>query len=83
MIRSHVLICGGTGCTSSGSQKIREHLEGLQRQMYEQMLEMEQDAVGWRMELPSGRTRPTGRRTRSGPVPAGTIDRVLPGKRSE
>ena len=27
MIRSHVLICGGTGCTSSGSQKIREHLE--------------------------------------------------------
>ncbi len=24
MIRSHVLICGGTGCTSSGSQKIQE-----------------------------------------------------------
>ena len=22
MIRSHVLICGGTGCTSSGSMKI-------------------------------------------------------------
>ena len=26
MIRSHVLICGGTGCTSSGSQKVRERL---------------------------------------------------------
>ena len=27
MIRSHVLVCGGTGCTSSGSAKIRERLE--------------------------------------------------------
>lgn len=27
MIRSHVLICGGTGCTSSGSSGIRERLE--------------------------------------------------------
>lgn len=27
MYRSHVLVCGGTGCTSSGSQKIRERLE--------------------------------------------------------
>ncbi|MEG1525331.1 MAG: NADH-quinone oxidoreductase subunit NuoF [Clostridia bacterium] len=27
MIRSHVLICGGTGCTSSGSPAIRAHLE--------------------------------------------------------
>ena len=27
MIRSHVLICGGTGCTSSGSIKIREAME--------------------------------------------------------
>ena len=25
--RAHVLICGGTGCTSSGSQKIRERLD--------------------------------------------------------
>ena len=24
MIRAHVLICGGTGCTSSGSNKIQE-----------------------------------------------------------
>lgn len=24
MIRSHVLICGGTGCTSSGSVAVRE-----------------------------------------------------------
>ena len=27
MIRSHVLICGGTGCTSSGSTKIHEAME--------------------------------------------------------
>lgn len=27
MYRSHVLICGGTGCTSSGSRRIRECLE--------------------------------------------------------
>ncbi|MBQ4601424.1 MAG: (2Fe-2S) ferredoxin domain-containing protein, partial [Clostridia bacterium] len=27
MIRSHVLICGGTGCTSSGSGKIQAALE--------------------------------------------------------
>lgn len=31
MIRAHVLICGGTGCTSSGSQDIqkafRENIE--------------------------------------------------------
>ena len=26
MYRSHVLICGGTGCTSSGSQQVRERL---------------------------------------------------------
>ena len=26
MIRSHVLICAGTGCTSSGSAKVREAL---------------------------------------------------------
>ena len=27
MYRSHVLVCGGTGCTSSGSQKIMERLK--------------------------------------------------------
>ena len=27
MYRSHVLVCGGTGCTSSGSAKIRERLQ--------------------------------------------------------
>ena len=27
MIRSHVLVCGGTGCTSSGSVNIRLALE--------------------------------------------------------
>ena len=26
MYRSHVLICGGTGCTSSGSQAVKEAL---------------------------------------------------------
>ena len=27
MIRTHVLICGGTGCTSSGSLALKETLE--------------------------------------------------------
>ena len=27
MYRSHVLICGGTGCTSSGSERIIEAME--------------------------------------------------------
>ncbi|MDP4108974.1 MAG: NADH-quinone oxidoreductase subunit NuoF [Bacillota bacterium] len=27
MVRSHILVCGGTGCTSSGSQKIIKSLE--------------------------------------------------------
>lgn len=27
LYRSHVLVCGGTGCTSSGSQKIIDELE--------------------------------------------------------
>ncbi len=27
IVRSHILVCGGTGCTSSGSQKIIEHFE--------------------------------------------------------
>lgn len=27
MYRSHVLVCGGTGCTSSGSQRIIDKLE--------------------------------------------------------
>ena len=25
--RKHILMCGGTGCTSSGSREIKEHLE--------------------------------------------------------
>ena len=29
MIRSHVMICGGTGCTSSGSLKIQEEFARL------------------------------------------------------
>ena len=32
MIRSQVLICGGTGCTSSGSEKIQDAFEaGIQK----------------------------------------------------
>ena len=27
MYRSHVLVCGGTGCTSSGSQQIQDLLK--------------------------------------------------------
>ena len=27
MYRSHVLVCGGTGCTSSGSQQIMDTLK--------------------------------------------------------
>ncbi len=33
MYRSHVLVCGGTGCTSSGSQKIIEKLEAEIKKM--------------------------------------------------
>ncbi|MCC8073492.1 MAG: NADH-quinone oxidoreductase subunit NuoF [Clostridiales bacterium] len=29
MVRSHVMICGGTGCTSSGSKKIQEEFKRL------------------------------------------------------
>ncbi|MBQ8641398.1 MAG: NAD(P)H-dependent oxidoreductase subunit E, partial [Clostridia bacterium] len=29
MIRSHVVICGGTGCTSSGSMKLHDKLEAV------------------------------------------------------
>ena len=27
MIRSHIMICGGTGCTSSGSKKIQDEFK--------------------------------------------------------
>ena len=27
LVRSHVLICGGTGCTSSGSQTLMDEFE--------------------------------------------------------
>ena len=33
MYRSHVLVCGGTGCTSSGSAKIIEAFEDEIRQV--------------------------------------------------
>ena len=35
MIRAHVLCCGGTGCTSSGSPKIQEI---IQQEMERQVL---------------------------------------------
>ena len=38
MIRSHVLICGGTGCTSSHSQEV---IEKLAEQLKEKGLEEE------------------------------------------
>lgn len=38
MVRSHILICGGTGCTSSGSASIRE---ALAEQLKEQGLDEE------------------------------------------
>ncbi|MCD8278693.1 (2Fe-2S) ferredoxin domain-containing protein, partial [Enterocloster citroniae] len=38
MYRSHVLVCGGTGCTSSGSPKI---MEALQNEIKKQGLEEE------------------------------------------
>jgi NADH:ubiquinone oxidoreductase subunit E len=27
LVRAHVLVCGGTGCTSSGSKKVQEVLQ--------------------------------------------------------
>ncbi len=43
MIRSHVLICGGTGCTSSGSAALREKLaEELKRKDLEEEVKIVQ-----------------------------------------
>ncbi len=42
MYRSHVLVCGGTGCTSSGSQKI---IEKLNEELKAQGLEKEVSVV--------------------------------------
>ena len=36
MYRSHVLVCGGTGCTSSGSQRIRDRLETNLLELYQE-----------------------------------------------
>ena len=33
MYRSHVLVCGGTGCTSSGSEKIIDALKDELKKM--------------------------------------------------
>ena len=38
MYRAHVLVCGGTGCTSSGSQKV---IEALERELKKNGLEKE------------------------------------------
>ncbi|MBO4288491.1 MAG: NAD(P)H-dependent oxidoreductase subunit E, partial [Lachnospiraceae bacterium] len=42
MFRSHVLVCGGTGCTSSGSLKV---LEALQAELAKQDLDKEVSIV--------------------------------------
>ena len=42
MYRSHVLVCGGTGCTSSNSQKI---IESLNEEIQKQGLENEVKVV--------------------------------------
>ena len=42
MYRSHVLVCGGTGCTSSGSQKI---IATLQNEIDKQGLSTEVQVV--------------------------------------
>lgn len=42
MYRSHVLVCGGTGCTSSGSQRI---IEKLEKEIKNQSLEEEVGVV--------------------------------------
>jgi NADP-reducing hydrogenase subunit HndC len=33
MFRSHIMVCGGTGCTSSGSKKIIEALTAKSQQL--------------------------------------------------
>lgn len=38
LYRAHVLVCGGTGCTSSGSQQLMERFE---QQLKEKGLEKE------------------------------------------
>lgn len=42
LFRSHVLVCGGTGCTSSGCQKI---IENLEKQLEEKNLKSEVKVV--------------------------------------
>lgn len=46
MYRSHVLVCGGTGCTSSGSQQI---METLKEEIKKAGLEKEVSVVQTRM----------------------------------
>ena len=38
MYRSHVLVCGGTGCTSSGSQQV---IQALRNELKNQKLQDE------------------------------------------
>ena len=47
MYRSHVLVCGGTGCTSSNSQQIIEALEKeIGEQEHEALIEKFIDELG-------------------------------------
>ena len=41
MYRSHVLVCGGTGCTSSGSKRILETLKSEIEKLREQIQNLE------------------------------------------
>lgn len=46
MYRSHVLVCGGTGCTSSGSQQIMEALkEEIKKQVWKMRFPLFRPAV--------------------------------------
>ena len=46
MYRSHVLVCGGTGCTSSGSETL---ISLLQEELKKNGLENEVDRMSWFM----------------------------------
>ena len=54
MFRSNVLVCGGTGCTSSNSEKI---IEKLKEEISAKGLDQEVNVVQYRLLRPV-RTRP-------------------------
>ena len=48
MYRSHVLVCGGTGCTSSGSPQI---IERLKEEIERQGLSEERNSISVRLYI--------------------------------